>query len=160
MGFRAKIRHWNAELQERVEERTAELKVAQDQILRARRLAALGSMGAGIAHELNNPLTSISGLAVILSLDPKVSQHEETLKLLRGEVKRVAKICSRILPSFGLQVVTPRPPKRPSSCSTTRASAAFSPARTCRRGPPRGAARDAPPAAARSLHHDDRVLLH
>ena len=86
------IRRWNTELQQRVEERTAELKVAQDQILRARRLAALGSMGAGIAHELNNPLTSIAGLASILSLDLQGSPHEVTLKTLQGEVKRAAKI--------------------------------------------------------------------
>jgi two-component system, NtrC family, sensor kinase len=86
------IRRWNVELQARVDERTAELKVAQDQISRARRLAALGSMGAGIAHELNNPLTSISGLAAILALDLKGSPHEETLQTLQGEVKRVSRI--------------------------------------------------------------------
>jgi signal transduction histidine kinase len=86
------IRRWNAELQERVEERTVELKAAQDQILRARRLAALGSMGAGLAHELNNPLTSIGGLAAILSLELAGSPHEETLRTLQGEVKRIAKI--------------------------------------------------------------------
>jgi signal transduction histidine kinase len=86
------IRRWNGELQQRVDERTAELKVAQDQILRARRLAALGSMGAGIAHELNNPLTSISGLASILSLDLAGSPHEQTLKTMQAEVKRAARI--------------------------------------------------------------------
>jgi two-component system, NtrC family, sensor kinase len=86
------IRGWNVELQNRVDERTAELKVAQDQILRTRRLAALGSMGAGIAHELNNPLTSISGLAAILSMDLKGSPHEATLMTMQSEVKRVAKI--------------------------------------------------------------------
>jgi signal transduction histidine kinase len=60
------IRGWNRELQARVEERTAELKTAQDQILRTRRLAALGSLGAGIAHELNNPMTAITGYLAIL----------------------------------------------------------------------------------------------
>jgi signal transduction histidine kinase len=49
-------------------------------------------MSAGIAHELNNPLTSISGLATILSLDLQGSPHEETLKTLQCEVKRVARI--------------------------------------------------------------------
>src|SRR5918912_3459332 len=56
------IRAWNSELQQRVDHRTAELKLAQDQILRTRRLAAIGSLGAGIAHELNNPLTAVAGL--------------------------------------------------------------------------------------------------
>src|SRR5439155_24010334 len=60
------IRRWNGELRQRVDERTAELKAAQDQLLRARRLAALGSLGAGMAHELNNPITAISGVAALL----------------------------------------------------------------------------------------------
>jgi len=60
------IRGWNRELQERVEDRSTELKNAQDQILRTRRLAALGSLGAGVAHELNNPMTAITGYLAIL----------------------------------------------------------------------------------------------
>jgi signal transduction histidine kinase len=60
------IRAFNEELQKRVEERTAELHAAQDQILRTRRLAALGSLGAGLAHELNNPMTAITGYLAIL----------------------------------------------------------------------------------------------
>jgi len=60
------IRRWNGELQQRVDARDAELKAAQDQILRARRLAALGSLGAGMAHELNNPITAISGITALL----------------------------------------------------------------------------------------------
>ncbi len=60
------IRAWNEELQKRVVERTAELKTAQDQILRTRKLAAIGSLAAGLAHELNNPMTAITGYLAIL----------------------------------------------------------------------------------------------
>jgi signal transduction histidine kinase len=60
------IRAFNEDLQRRVEERTAELRAAQDQILRTRRLAALGSLGAGLAHELNNPMTAVTGYLAIL----------------------------------------------------------------------------------------------
>src|SRR4051812_412777 len=60
------IRRWNAELKARVDRASAELKQAQDQMQRARRLAALGTLGAGMAHELNNPLTIISGTAGLL----------------------------------------------------------------------------------------------
>jgi signal transduction histidine kinase len=62
----AEIRELNRDLQRRVEERTAELKAAQDQILRTRRLAAIGSLGAGLAHELNNPMTAVTGYLTIL----------------------------------------------------------------------------------------------
>jgi signal transduction histidine kinase len=60
------IRAWNAELERRVEERTAALKAAQDQVLRARRLAAVGSLAAGISHEINNPLTAVIGLVSLV----------------------------------------------------------------------------------------------
>jgi len=87
------IRAWNAELQQRVEHRTAELKMAQDQILRNRRLAAIGSLGAGIAHELNNPLTAVAGL---ISLARKqlgeASPQADTLKQALEQARRVSKI--------------------------------------------------------------------
>jgi signal transduction histidine kinase len=57
----AALLEFNLELQQRVEARTAELRLAQNQILRTRRLTALGSLGAGVAHELNNPLTALLG---------------------------------------------------------------------------------------------------
>ena len=89
------IRSWNADLQQRVDHRTAELKMAQDQILRTRRLAAIGSLGAGIAHELNNPLTAVAGL---ISLARKQlgeqSPQADTLKQALEQARRVSKIVS------------------------------------------------------------------
>src|SRR3954468_6507445 len=87
------IRAWNTELKERVDERTAELKAAQDQILRTRRLAALGSLGAGVAHELNNPLTAVTGLVAILRKEMgEGSQHAGTIQQIQEQARRVAKI--------------------------------------------------------------------
>ena len=90
------IRRWNSELQQRVEERTAELKVAQDQILRARRLAALGSLGAGMAHELNNPITAISGLASLLRKELAGTPQEEQLRILQEQARRVSSIVGNL----------------------------------------------------------------
>jgi two-component system, NtrC family, sensor kinase len=87
------IRAWNAELQQRVEHRTAELKVAQDQILRTRRLAAIGSLGAGIAHELNNPLTAVAGLISLVRKQlGESSPQSDTLKQALEQTRRVSKI--------------------------------------------------------------------
>ena len=87
------IRAWNAELQKRVDERTAELKAAQDQILRTRRLAALGSLGAGLAHELNNPMTAITGYLAILrkQVSPE-SPQADMIARAQEQAGRVARV--------------------------------------------------------------------
>ena len=93
----AEIRGWNSELQQRVEERTSELKTAQDQMLRARRLAALGALGAGLAHELNNPLTAITGLLTLLRMEMgKESPHAATIQQVIDQSMRVAKIVDNV----------------------------------------------------------------
>src|SRR6266404_2967697 len=90
------ILRWNDELQQRVQARTAELKAAQDQMLRARRLAALGSLGAGMAHELNNPITAIAGMATLLRKELKGTAHEESLRSLQEQALRVSSIVANL----------------------------------------------------------------
>jgi signal transduction histidine kinase len=61
----AEIRAFNVELQARVDQRTAELHDAQAQIARSQRLTALGSLSAGVAHGLNDPMTAMVGLVTL-----------------------------------------------------------------------------------------------
>jgi signal transduction histidine kinase len=91
------IRAWNAELQQRVDERSAELKAAQDQILRTRRLAALGSLGGGVAHEINNPLMVIGGYLAILKKTAADQSAASTIEKAGEQVKRVAEIVDGLL---------------------------------------------------------------
>src|SRR5207248_482778 len=87
---------WLVVVAQRADERTAELKVAQDQILRARRLAALGSLGAGMAHELNNPITAITGIAALLRKELEGTPHEEQLRTLQEQARRISSIVGNL----------------------------------------------------------------
>jgi two-component system, NtrC family, sensor kinase len=63
------IMAWNETLELRVEDKTRELRQAQDLLLRSRSLAALGELGAGVAHEINNPLAGVLGIAQLVLAD-------------------------------------------------------------------------------------------
>jgi signal transduction histidine kinase len=89
----AELRRWSEELQQRVDERTRQLREAQDQIARTRRLAALGSLSAGIAHELNNPLTGILGLLSLSCEEvPAASPVGQSLAMALEQARRMARI--------------------------------------------------------------------
>ena len=60
------IERWNQELEQRVDEKTIELERAHLEILQAEKLATLGHLSAGMAHEIRNPLNSISLFAQVL----------------------------------------------------------------------------------------------
>jgi two-component system NtrC family sensor kinase len=56
---RRELQEWGRTLEEKVEKRTRELRVAEAEAVRGEKLASVGLLAAGIAHELNNPLTGI-----------------------------------------------------------------------------------------------------
>jgi|GEM_PF-5341386 len=70
-----KVRQSQEELEHRVAQRTREVVDKQQQLIQTSKLASLGQLSAGIAHELNNPLNNI-GLLVFNALD----QIEQGLK--------------------------------------------------------------------------------
>ncbi len=80
----AELRGMRQGLEQKVLERTAKLEEAQQQLLRAARLSALGQLVSGVAHEVNNPLTSILGFSEVAlaraDLDPRLRAHLETIR--------------------------------------------------------------------------------
>ncbi|MCM2333725.1 MAG: ATP-binding protein, partial [Anaeromyxobacteraceae bacterium] len=95
---RARLVRWNEDLQAEVEARTRELVEAQAQLLEAQKLAAVGQLGAGFAHEINNPLTGILGNAQLLLERPGRSAAErEPLEAIERAARRCREITRKLL---------------------------------------------------------------
>ncbi len=90
---REKLERWNEELKREVDARTRELEEAQAQLLETQKLAALGQLGSGVAHEINNPLTGILGNAQLL-LDAGQDQPLDRQALAR--IEALARRCRDI----------------------------------------------------------------
>jgi len=89
---------WVEKLEEKVKERTAELRLAEAEVARGEKLASIGQLAAGIAHELNNPLTGVLTFTSLLRKKmPEGSTDAEDLDLVIRETKRCASIIRRLL---------------------------------------------------------------
>jgi two-component system, NtrC family, C4-dicarboxylate transport sensor histidine kinase DctB len=79
-------------LETRVQERTAELRAAQDELVHAGKLAALGQMSAGIVHELNQPLAALQTAA-----DNAISYVDRgSIGDARGNLTRIGELVRRL----------------------------------------------------------------
>ncbi|MCW8885369.1 MAG: ATP-binding protein, partial [Motiliproteus sp.] len=89
----------NEELEHRVSERTQELREAQAELIQSSKLAALGTMSAAIAHELNQPLTAIRTMASSTRLFLERQQYEsveQNLQRMADMTQRMALITSQL----------------------------------------------------------------
>ena len=95
---RVELEDWGKNLENKVEERTQEIKKIQSQLVRSEKLASLGELVAGIAHEINNPLTGILVFASLLSSDSKLDPSlKGDLDLIVKETQRCARIVKGLL---------------------------------------------------------------
>jgi two-component system NtrC family sensor kinase len=101
----AEIQEGIHNLENKVEERTTELKAAQSRLLHSEKLAAIGALAATVAHEINNPLTGV--YTYIKLMERKIVQGQygaEEMEKFRGyldtmrrEVERTSAIVQNLL---------------------------------------------------------------
>jgi signal transduction histidine kinase len=96
-------------LRKDLEEANQQLRLAQEQLIQSEKLATIGEMAAGVAHEINNPLTAVTMNIAFLSgsLDKLVQEGtlngpieekvRKNLAIIESEVDRTAKIVHSLL---------------------------------------------------------------
>ncbi|MDZ7373718.1 MAG: ATP-binding protein [candidate division KSB1 bacterium] len=99
------LKEWSQTLEDRIREKTEELERAQAQMIQAERMASLGKMAASVAHELNNPMSGILGLAKYvrrrldrLDVEPELkAEMSRDLEVIENEAKRCGNIVKNLL---------------------------------------------------------------
>ncbi len=95
---RDELQEWGHTLEQKVAAATRELQLAQAEAARSEKLASVGLLAAGIAHELNNPLTGVLTFSHLVRKQmPDGSPQAEDLDLVIQETKRCAVIIRRLL---------------------------------------------------------------
>jgi two-component system NtrC family sensor kinase len=101
----AEINQFTQNLETKVEERTLQLKAAQKKLLQNDRLASLGQLSASVAHEINNPISGVLNLSMLMQrmlkedgIPPgRIEEFRKYLGQVTTETGRVGRIVSDLL---------------------------------------------------------------
>lgn len=92
----AELYHQARERTTRLEQALADLRVAQQRLIQTERLSAVGELVAGVAHELNNPLTAVLGFASILQATAPPDMQLDVSPIVEG-ANRARRIVQNLL---------------------------------------------------------------
>jgi two-component system, NtrC family, sensor kinase len=96
--MRGDLEEWGRTLEAKVSERTQELVDMQSRVAQAERLASIGMLAAGVAHEINNPLGGILALtALTLEDTPADDRNRENLEEVVRQTERCRDIVKHLL---------------------------------------------------------------
>lgn len=93
----AEIEEWNRQLEARVQEKSDALKRAQAEIVQSEKLASLGYLSAGMAHEIRNPLNTINLFAQLLKGGLEDPERLDYIEKILKEVDRIDDIMRKLL---------------------------------------------------------------
>jgi two-component system NtrC family sensor kinase len=111
------ITAWARTLEDRVEEKTRELKRAHEHVLQVEKMASIGKLAAVVAHEINNPLSSILTYAKLLrkwlerpqGVRDKREEAEQCLELIASESRRCGDLVKNLLTFSRAQPINLQP---------------------------------------------------
>ena len=104
-GIRRQEEEMTRRLEKMVEDRTRELKETHAKFLHQDKMASLGKLSASVVHEINNPISGILNLAMLMNrtLEERsiqqrdLDQFSQYLKLMENETRRISRIVSNLL---------------------------------------------------------------
>jgi signal transduction histidine kinase len=88
---------FNEILEERIEEATKEIREKQEELIKSEKLATIGELATGIAHEVRNPLSGIAIALEIMRDDTTNPEHKQTCSDILKEIDRLDRIIRELL---------------------------------------------------------------
>ena len=90
------LKQYTVELEDKVDQGTATARKLEQQVMHSEKLAALGRIAAGVAHEIGNPLTSISTFAQLLREMATDEFSQNSLDIINNHIQRITDIVRRM----------------------------------------------------------------